>query len=234
MLTEAFEYPLGGEETAKTLLIGGALVFGAALVVLPVIPMQGYLQAVLRSAVREESAPPAFDDWERLIKEGIVALVVVVAYGGVGAFAAVLGTLALTVALVLASAAGWGALGITGVAVGGLFAVAGAVVATAATYLFPAALARLALADDLGAAFEVRAVAHVAYDRTYLLAWLFVGTIGFALSFVSSVLMLVLVGFVAAFYVQVVSFYLFGRGYAAGAAACDDHPEAAATAVENH
>jgi len=234
MFSEAFEYPLGGGETAKTLLIGGVLVFGGALVVLPVIPLQGYLQAVLRSAVRGETAPPAFDDWERSFKDGIVAIVVVVAYGGAGAVAAVLGTLVLTLALVLASAANWGALGITGVAVGGLFAVAGAVVVTAATYLIPAALARLALADDIGAAFEVRTVADVAYNRTYLLAWLFVGTVGFALSFLSSVLMLVLVGFVAAFYVQVASFYLFGRGYAAGAAARDNPADPAVPAVENY
>lgn len=217
MLSEAFDYPLAGEETPKTLLVGGALFFGAALVFVPLIPLQGYLQAVLRSAAADGTEPPAFEDFEQLFREGIVALVVAIAYAGVGAIAATVGTMVLTVALVLAGVGDWGALALTGVAVGGLFAVGGALVATAATYLLPAALARLAVEDDLEAAFEVRRIARISSNRTYLLAWLFAGTVGFALSTVASALMLVLVGFVLAFYVQVLSFYLFGRGYAAGA-----------------
>lgn len=220
MLRTAVEYPLAGEDAPKTLLVGGALVFGAALVIVPVIPVQGYLQGVLRASAGDGQRP-VFEDWGTLVADGAKALVVVVGYGLAGTVAAIAGTAVLTVAFVVAAGTDWSAVGITGLAVGGVVAVGGALGATAATYLLPAALARLALEDDLETAIEVRRIAHIAYDRTYLLAWLVVGTVGVACSLVASLLTLVLVGFVGLFYVQVVSFHLFGQGYAAGADGTD-------------
>ena len=61
MLGEALSYPRRGEDWLKTIGIGRILLlFGFLLV--PAIPVQGYLLRVVWSGALDEETPPSFDD----------------------------------------------------------------------------------------------------------------------------------------------------------------------------
>ena len=102
MLGEALSFPRQHDDWLKTVLVGGVLSVLGAFLVVPVIPVQGYLVRVLESGVRGEETPPVFEDWGELFVNGILLFVIQLAYAivpvmiilfgvfvvGTGAFAA--------------------------------------------------------------------------------------------------------------------------------------------------
>jgi len=215
MLSDALRYPANSDGWLRTVLVGGLLTILSVLV-LPWFFLQGYYVRVLHGVTNDDPEPPRFDGWVDLLVDGlklfVLNLVVVIAVLGVQAFAAIgLGTGSF-----LADTTGAADPGVAG----GVLGVAGVVVLFAAFlllgYVVPAMVANFAREDSLVAAFDASTVLSGALTREYLVAWVLAVVVGFVLGFVASLLSILIVGIFGLFYVQIVTYYLFGRGFAAG------------------
>lgn len=226
MFEDALTYLKDGDEAVETVLIGGILGLLAFLLI-PVIPIAGYLQRVLRRTSDGEPAP-SFDDWGDLFAEGLKAIVVGIAYLLVPAILAVL--LFGSIAFVTVSTSEAVSDPITTApqatdAIGffGLLALLAAVFVTfavglAAWYALPAALARLAVERRLGSAFEFSELLPVLRSGSYVTGWLtafVVLVVGGAL--VGGLASIPFFGWVIApfvlFYIDVVAYALYGQAY---------------------
>jgi hypothetical protein len=215
MLSDALRYPANGDGWVRTILVGGLLSILSVLVV-PAFFVQGYYVRVLHGVTNDDPEPPRFDGWVGLLVDGLKLLVlnvlVLVALIAVQAFVALgLGTgsfLADTTGATDPSIAA-GALGVVGVVV-----LVGAILLL--SYVVPAMFANFARENSLAAAFHASTVLSGALTREYLIAWVLAVTVGLVLGFVASLLSLLIVGIFGLFYVQVVTYYLFGRGFAEG------------------
>ncbi|WP_248896322.1 DUF4013 domain-containing protein [Haloplanus halobius] len=72
-------YPTNSDEWIKTVAIGGVLALLSVFIV-PAFLLYGYLLRVLRAGIAGTDEPPAFDDWGTLLREGVVAFVVMLLY----------------------------------------------------------------------------------------------------------------------------------------------------------
>jgi hypothetical protein len=226
MLSDALSFPRRGDDWLSTLLVGGILTL-LGFLILPVFVVQGYLVRVLDRAARRERTPPSFTEWGTLFVDGLKVLVVNLVYG-LPVF--VLGVVVFGAAVIIVpgepmvvdsvepggappvpQSTGSGGL-LVFVALVALVALLGLVV----SYLLPAALANFAREDRLGAAFAFRTVLAGAFTRDYAVAWLLAMIVGLVGGLVGSALSVVVVGLFVLFYVQVVFYYLVGRGFAAG------------------
>lgn len=218
MLSDALSYPANSDDRIATILIGGILsVLG--ILVIPAFIIQGYMVRVLRGAIEGDDAAPSFTDWGTLIVDGIKLFVVNVVYGLVIAIP----LLVLTFVLGLGSAAvgGPNAGAGPGLFVGAAFLVGSLIVLLVALvvgYFVPAAMANFAVEDSLGAAFDVSTVWAAATTREYFVSWLAALVVGVVGGLIGSALSVVVVGVFVLFYVQVVTYYLFGRGFVKGLA----------------
>ena len=227
MLSDALRYPLAGDSWVRTILIGGLLTILSVLV-LPWFFLQGYYVRVLRGVTNDDPAPPKFDEWVDLLVDGlklfVMNILVVVAIFVVQLVVAVLlgtGSLVTGDPSAMDPSAAGAALGALGMVV-----FLGAILLV--SYVVPAMLANFAREDSLAAAFDVSTVVSGALTRDYLVAWVLAVVVGIVLGSVASVLSLLIVGIFGLFYVQIVTYYLFARGFAAGLT--DDRGDAAATA----
>lgn len=209
MFQNAIDAVTDGDDAAKTLLVGGVLTLLGFLLV-PVVPVAGYLLSVL-DRTREGETVPEFDDWGRLFADGLKAIAVTLVYALVPAV--------LAVSLFLGGAA---ALVSGRDATGAVALLAGVAVATVTSlaiwYVLPAALARLAAENRVGAAFEFGALAPVLRSGEYATGWLAALVILLVGGAVVGALAAVPVfGWLAApfvaFPVNVVAFAVYGRAY---------------------
>ncbi|MFB6303565.1 MAG: DUF4013 domain-containing protein [Haloferacaceae archaeon] len=208
MLEDSLEFPLTADDWLQTVVIGGVLSF-LGFLVLPAVVVQGYLLRVVRAAVEGRDAP-SFTDWGELLVDGvrlfvlqlILALLVVVpfiaVFGAAGVFGGLTGSRAVA-----------GVVGLLGFLVVGLLVLV-------VGYFLPAAVANFAIEDSLAAAFDVSTLLDGALTADYAMAWLLALVVGFVGGLAGSALSVVLVGVFVLFYVQVVTYYLFGRGFASG------------------
>lgn len=211
MIEDSFRFPLRGEDTLRTLLVGGVLSLFGFLVV-PAIVVQGYLVSVLGAAIRGDAEPPEFEDWADLLLDGIKAVVVQLVYVALP-FIVLFFALVFT-AFGMGDEAPGGGLA-TGIGLfGGLLFVVAILLFVAVGYLVPAALANFARYDDLSAAFDLETVTRVALTADYFVAVLVAAVVGFVVGLISIPLMIVLVGFAVQFYGQVVVFHVIGEGFA--------------------
>ncbi|WP_137285238.1 DUF4013 domain-containing protein [Halorussus salinisoli] len=231
MFETALKYLAESDDGTETILFGGLLTLFSWLLI-PVIPVAGYLQRVL---VRTNAGDPApsFDDWGDLFERGLEAIAVALAYFAVpvALLTAVLASLLVFSVETTVSDSGVPAdpasvaepvtnvgpdpLGVV-IALGGL--ALAAITSLLASYVLPAALARLAVEDRLGAAFEFRKLRTVVTNGSYATGWLValvVLVVGGGL--VGGLASIPLVGWVlapfAAFYLNVVAFALYGQAY---------------------
>jgi hypothetical protein len=224
MLSDALSFPRRGDDWLSTLLVGGVLTL-LGVFVLPAFVVQGYLVRVLDHAARRERTPPSFTQWGALFVDGLKLTVVNVVYS---LFVLVPLAVALGAVVVLVPSgpmeAGPGTTPMPPSAGGGgpgllvfvAFLAAVGLFVLVVTYLLPAALANFAIEGRLRAAFDVRTVLAGAFTSDYAVAWLLAVVVGIAGGLVGSVLAIVVVGIFVLFYVQVASYYLVGRGFAAG------------------
>lgn len=225
-IERALAYPTASDDWIKTLLIGGALTLLSVLVI-PIIPLYGYLVRVLRAGMDEAAEPPAFDDWGTLFVEGLAALVIllvyqlipfVVAFVTIGGSAAAIGTGSDV-------GAGVGAVGLlAGLALWALFALAFG-------YLTLIALANYAHVGGFGAAFDLDILRSVALDGAYAVPWLYGVGVLIGATVVSGVLGLVpllgaIAGVFVTFYGQVVAAWLWGKGFGEATGVGDDAADA--------
>lgn len=214
MFRDALTFPRHGPKWLTSLGIGSALTLFGALLFVPLIPVQGYLLRVLRTAVDGDPHPPQFDRWGDLFVDGFRMIFVQVVYAFVPVLLASAGL----------SVAGFGAFepGLSGTGLGRgvetlgwtLLAL-GAVSLIAVVYLVPAALARMAATDRLASAFDVREVLAAGRRPIYVVAVIQGYAVLVVLGAVGTGLSLLLVGVALVFYGQVVGYRLFGVGYAA-------------------
>ncbi|MFB6108676.1 MAG: DUF4013 domain-containing protein [Haloplanus sp.] len=211
MFREALGFPVSGNDWLPTTVIGGVLGVLGFLVV-PGVILQGYYVRVLRSAAAGDDHLPSFTEWTDLLVDGVKALVVAFVY----ALAVVVPT---GVVAVVAGVVGAGPGGRANL-LAGLLGLAGAVVVgvlgLAVSFVLPAALANFAIEGSFGAAFDFRRIADGVGSGRYVLGWVGALVLGFLGSLVAGALTVFLVGFFLLFHVQVVVFYLFGRGFAEG------------------
>lgn len=214
MLGVALSYPRNSSDWIPTVLIGGILGV-LTFLVLPAFILQGYGVRVMKSAATGEGAAPSFTDWGSLLVDGLKLLVINVAYGLV----VLIPTGVLLVALVSISSVSTnppsepgsavGVVGLLGLLLVGLLGVL-------VGYFGPAGYANFAREGSLGAAFDVSTIFAAATTGAYLKAWLMAVVLGVVLSLLGTALSVVVVGIFVLFYAQVVTFYLFGRGFAEG------------------
>ena len=205
MLGDALEFPRNADDWLQTVLIGGIL-SALQFLVVPVFVVQGYSVRVLRNAATGTERPPSFTDWGDLIVDGLKLIVVELVY----AFVVLLPILVVVAVSGAAFVGGRGGLlaGLVGV-VGVLVAV---VLALVAAYVLPAALANFAVEDSMAAAFDLSTVLAIAFTGDYAVAWVVAVVVGLVGGLVGGALTALVVGVFVLFYVQVVVFYLFGRG----------------------
>lgn len=210
MLGEALGFPTNGDDTLKTLVIGAAcLVF--SFLILPAILLQGYMVRVLGAAAARSETPPSFTDWGEMLVDGLKLLVISIGY-----FLIPIILYFIALLIVGGGALAGGDIGAGIGLLGGLLFLVTILVMLVAGYLLPAAATNFARTDDLGAAFDFGTVTSGAFTADYFVAWLMAVVIGGVLNFVGSLLAIILVGFLLLFYGQVVTYYLFGRGFARG------------------
>ena len=215
MLSDALRYPLEGDSWLRTILVGGLLTILSVLI-LPWFFLQGYYLRVLHGVTNDDPVPPGFTDWVALLVDGLkmfvlnvlVTVVILVVQVAVAVAMGTGSTFAETPPAAEPGAAG-GVLGAAGLLVFfGVILVIG--------YVVPAMLANFGRENSLTAAFDASTVLSGALTREYLIAWLLAVVVGLVLGFVASLLSLLIVGIFGLFYVQIVTYYLFGRGFAAG------------------
>lgn len=222
MLAEAFDFPRASDDWLPTILIGGILAFPLlSVLIVPVLVVQGYLLRVMRDAAAGADAAPSFTRWGELLVDGLKLLVVNVVYslvvvlpilvGGVGLFSIT----SVTTSDVPPPEA---APNVLGGAVALLFAVVILALSLALAYLVPAALANLAIEDRLGAAFSFRTIARGAFTTEYATAWILSIVVGLVGGLIGAALSVIVVGVFVLFYVQVMTYYLWGVGFARGLA----------------
>ena len=212
-LEQVVTYPTNADDWLKTLLIGGALTLFSFLIV-PAFPVYGYVLRVLRGGIDGTEEPPVFDDWGTLLKEGVVALVIVLVYQLIPLlvfFLTVGGSLA---AFATGSEVGAG-VGIAGL-LGGL--ALSTLLALAFGYVTLIGLANYAHVGTLGSAFDFDVIRSVALDGAYAIPWLYGVGVLVAAAIVASVLGVVpfvgaIAGAFVAFCGQVAAAWVWGRGF---------------------
>jgi hypothetical protein len=212
-LERVVTYPTNSDDWLKTVLIGGALTLFSFLIV-PAFFVYGYVLRVLRDGIEGTEEPPVFDDWGTLLKEGVVAFVIVLVYQLIPLlvfFLTVGGSLA---AIASGSEAGAG-VGIVGL-FGGL--ALSTLLALAFGYVTLIGLANYAHVGTLGSAFDLDLIRSVATDRAYAIPWLYGVGVFLAAAIVASVLGIVpfvgaIAGVFVTFYGQVAAAWVWGKGF---------------------
>ena len=219
MLSDALWFLKRSDDWFATTIIGGVLSLLSVLI-LPGIILQGYFVRAMQAAANGEPAAPSFTDWGGLFVDGLKLFVVTFVWALVAIVPAILlsiivgiGTFTVSEAATgsaAASSAGGLGLGIASLVLGLLVFVLGLL----AAYLGPAAGANFAIEGDLGAGFDVRTIVSGALTGEYAVAWLIALVVAVVLGSIGGVLSPIVVGFFVLFYVQVMTYYLWARGFA--------------------
>ncbi|ADQ66974.1 hypothetical protein C499_04421 [Halogeometricum borinquense DSM 11551] len=221
MLGDALSYPRNSSDWIPTILIGGVLSL-LFVFIIPIFIIQGYMVRVLRGAAKGETAAPSFTNWGELIVDGLKLVIINFVYSLI----VLIPMIALSIVLgignslsagapgpepgvTVGAAPALGIVGFLGILVIGLFSIV-------VSYFIPAAQANFAIEGSLGAAFDISTIVSGAMTSEYFVAWVLVLVVGSILSFIGGLLFIVIVGFFILFYTQVVTYYLFGRGFAEG------------------
>jgi hypothetical protein len=219
MFEDALRYAFEDDDALTTIAIGGLLgLFGFLLV--PAILVLGYLVRVVRDVHADETAPPpAFEDWEELLVDGLKALLVTLAYTLVPAL---LLTIAVAPVVLIAGVSVDGSGGgptIVGTVILLLvlaIGLVGLLLLLAAIYLVPTALATFASTGRLGAAFSPGELRAVGTSGTFVTGWLVALAITLLAGFLEGVLAATVVGLLAVpflnFYANVAAAYALGVG----------------------
>lgn len=218
MLTSALEFPRQNDDWLRNVLIGGAMLFLSFLVI-PTVFVYGYLARVLRASSTGVSEAPDFDDWEGLFVEGLKQIGVVLAYLVVPLVLTVV-VAAFVGALTMNLESGAGDAGVLG-AVAFLVLV---VLWLSVVYVLPAAMTNAAREQSFEAAFDLGALRTAALSADYVVALVLAVVVSVVLGAIASVLTVLIVGIFLSFYVQVVSFYLVGRGFGEATGTRRDDP----------
>ncbi|WP_251342865.1 DUF4013 domain-containing protein [Haloplanus halophilus] len=212
MINESLTYLRTSDDWVKTVLIGGLLTFFGFLLV-PVVFVAGYLVRVLRATMHGDDAPPRFEDWGDLGRDGLYAVAIAFVYGIVPGL--LIGLTAAFAALIAGPGPRSGLLvgGVT--LVGGLLAL---VVGLLAAYVVPAAVANYAESGSVRAGFAVGDLRPVLTSGTYATGWLLGFAVLLGAGVVTGLLSVVpllgtFVGAFVSFYAVVAAYYIVGHAW---------------------
>lgn len=214
-ISDALTYPTEHEDWLKTILIGGVLSF-LGFLLLPLLPVYGYVVRAIRRSLEGDPQPPIFDEWGELFTDGLQALVIGIVYMLIPLLVGAI-TVGGSLLSVLTGTRGGVAAGLAGFAVGALIVL---VLSLIFGYLAVAALVNFARTGEFGAAFDFGTLREVAFDGEYAVAWLLSVAVFIGAGVVSSVLNFIpIIGTVISafvfFYAQIVAAPLWASGYTA-------------------
>lgn len=234
MFREAIGYPTRPPQGGRSVIVGGLLLiviaafasltglgvpygFIAAVGVLPWLLVRGYYVRIVRTTIgRTNPTPPRFDRVNRLLKDGLTAAGIAVAYLLPGAVVIVplvavqlLGTDAGSIL-----PTGWApdAVTITATSITGILAVLALMYTIGALYALPVAVARFAHSGKPGAAFELRTVISGAVTEDYAIAWGVSLLLQVTLLPIAYLLRIFVIGFFFHFVVAMGVRYCYGQG----------------------
>lgn len=211
-LEVALRYPMEHDDWVKTILVGGVLLLFSFLLV-PLLPVYGYLVRVMRRRLDDDPTPPTFDDWEDLFVDGLRAVAILIAYMLVPAIVGFV-TVGGSMVAIATGTRGGTAAGLGGLAFGFLLTF---VLSLLFGYVAAAGLVNFVREDRLGAAFDVATIREVATQREYAVAWLLAVVALVGASVVAGLLNVVpflgaIVGVFLLFYVQIAAARLWTDG----------------------
>ncbi|WP_029601936.1 DUF4013 domain-containing protein [Halococcus hamelinensis] len=213
MISESITYLQNSDEVVKTVLIGGLLSISSVLLV-PAFVVSGYLVRVLQRTMNGNDEAPVFEDWERLLVDGLKAFAIAAVYGLVPA---IVGFVLVGGGIMAAFSGDAGSLiGGTSIFVGLLLSM---VLGLAAWYVIPAATANFAETGRLSDGFDIGTLRPVLLSRTYATGWLLalgVIVLGGLVAGVLNVVPLLgtIVGVFVSFYAAVAAYYIIGHTWA--------------------
>jgi hypothetical protein len=212
-LERVVTYPANGDDWLKTVLIGGVLTFLSVLVV-PIFLVYGYALRAMRAGIDGSEDPPVFDDWGRLLREGVVVVAVVIVYQLLPLLVFLVTIGGSLAAIATGSDVGTG-VGIAGL-LGGLALFT--VLVLAFGYVTLIGVANYAHVGTLGSAFDLDVIRSVATDGAYAVPWLYGVGVLIAAAVVAGLLSIVPVlgsvaGVFVSFYGQVAAAWVWGRGF---------------------
>lgn len=239
MLGDALDFPASGDHGSSALLVGGALLFVAALfqlvgsILLPLLAVtllcrlaiRGYYVRVLRrSAVDPGTETPAFDDWGDLLGDGLYSLLILLVY--LLPFMALVG---LAIGGGVVSSVDDPTAAIDAVRnAAGLAVMLALFYFIVMSYVIPAAVTNFAHEGEFRAAFRLRTVLDGAFSEDYAVGWVLTTVIQLLVFPFALLLKFVLVGFFVSFFVGVAVRYILGRSFGA---AMGFEPEPSETAT---
>lgn len=209
MLEEGLSYPFRGETAMGRIFIGGLLGLFSFLII-PAFALFGYLIRVLEYSAKGKDEPPPFDNWGRLIVDGMKGGLILILYGFI------------PIVLVMITVAVADTIGLSGSIVGPLGGL-GILVTIFAVfllyYLAPAGLTNMVLQDRISAAFEFKTLKRPLLSFNYFAAWILPFVVAFLINIVTVLVVVFTLGFgllvvpFIQFYFQVTVFYMFGRAF---------------------
>ncbi|HHS97758.1 MAG TPA: DUF4013 domain-containing protein [Chloroflexi bacterium] len=233
-LKEVFRFPFRGTDWPTRFLVGAALTFtGFWIPIVPLIFIAGYLLSIMRRVIEgEEPSLPAWEEWERLARDGLKATGIALAYLLPGILVLSAGTVAyISLSIAAPFAMGIGKVGeetffLLLVLVLGLFFISlfvGMLLSLAGLVPLPVAMAEFAVSGEFASAFRLRRLwqAMRADGWGYFIAWVVLFGLG-ALAYIAMMLLYYtgvlccLAPFVTAlagFYLWLVGAALFGQVY---------------------
>lgn len=237
MFREAISYSTRPPEGGRSVIVGGLLLvvvaafigtaalgpplgYLAVLAVLPWLLVRGYHVRVIRTTIgRDRPTPPRFDDVPRLLRDGVIAVIVSVAYltpGGV-----VLGPLVAIrvsgtdLSTLLSELAVPEFVSAPAVSAAGVLAVLAIMYVVGALYVIPVAIARYAHSRRPRAAFDLRTIVAGSVTEDYVIAWAISVVMQVFLLPVTYLLQVLVVGFFLQFIVSTGVRYCYGQGVGA-------------------
>lgn len=210
---DAISYPMERDDWIKTVLIGGVLTIFSFLII-PALPVYGYVVRAIRTSLGGQAEPPAFDDWGSLFVEGIQAWVIGIIYmiiPGIVAFVLIGGS----IAAMATGTRGGAAAGLGGLLVGFLVTF---VLSLVFGYFAVIAVVNFAREERFGAGFDFATLQRVGFDGTYAVAWLASVVVFIVAAVIGGVLNVIpflglIVGSFLYFYAAVVAANLWADGF---------------------
>lgn len=190
-LLESFKYPFTDEHWVKKHLIGGFLSL-TALLGIPAIFLLGYQLRAMRHGLDGNLTLPSFKNWWELFKTGFAGTFIIIFYTLIGLPIHRLSKLQTSLDREF-------------------FSLTAVVVTVIFVYFLPAALANYLKNKRFRAGFYRREITDIALRKNYGINWLKGMSVFVVGSLLTQFLKLILVGFIAEFYLMVVLFYYFGR-----------------------
>jgi hypothetical protein len=159
-IEDTITYPMESDEWLKIVLIGGVLtVFGFLIV--PMLPVYGYIVRTLRHRLDGRPEPPSFGEWSSLFVDGLQAWVIGIIYLIIPLVVGAVTVGGSIAAMATGSRAG-SAAGVAGL-IGGFLVTF--VLALVFGYFAVVGVVNFAREDHFGAAFDLDTIRAVALNR---------------------------------------------------------------------